>query len=172
MPVLLEGAYFLSILSFLGGLKYLSKPKKAKLGNVIAGIGMILAVCISFISEIYEYRNSTNISIITITLIAGTLVGKVLSKKIKMTQMPQLVSLFNATGGACAVLLVIVEANQVYNFSFLQSLSLIFGAITGAVATPVTAFNKDITTGMSAPPIGETKNTPKANAKMDIATTN
>ena len=48
--------------------------------------------------------------------------------------MPQLVSLFNATGGACAVLLVIVEANQVYNFSFLQSLSLIFGAITGAVA--------------------------------------
>jgi NAD(P) transhydrogenase subunit beta len=134
MTLILEGGYFLSILSFLGGLKYLSKPKKAKLGNSLAAIGMILALVVTVLSSVFGALPMTNLIIILGALIAGTVLGKYMSKKVEMTAMPQLVSLFNATGGACAFLLGVVESNQGASFAKWQILVLLLGVITGAIA--------------------------------------
>ena len=134
MIAILEGTYFLSILSFLGGLKFLSHPKKAKLGNTIAAIGMIAAMIISIIAYQLEGGIGINFFLISLMLLSGSLLGKYMSKKVEMTDMPQLVSFFNATGGACAFLLGIVEANQINSFSAFEKVILLIGTTTGAIA--------------------------------------
>jgi NAD(P) transhydrogenase subunit beta len=135
MKLLIETAYFLSIISFLVGLKLLSKPKKAKLGNLLAAMGMVLALIITIYSTINKELPVINFLIIIGAILAGTFLGKYMSKKIEMTEMPQLVSLFNATGGACAFLLGIVESNQSILFKRWEILVLLLGVLTGAIAT-------------------------------------
>lgn len=135
MIAFLEGSYFVSILSFLLGLKYLGKPKKAKLGNSLAAIGMTLAVVVTIITSITGALPTTNLIIILGTLLFGTILGKYMAKKVEMTAMPQLVSIFNATGGACAFLLGIMESGMGTPLESWQKTVLILGVITGAIAT-------------------------------------
>lgn len=136
MQAIIEIGYLLATLSFLGGLKFMSSPKNAKTGNLIAASGMTLAVVITFISAVTETVPYTNLIILFLAIAVGTVVGKRLSDKVEMTGMPQLVSLFNATGGGCAMLLGLVEANQMDAATAIlgNKILLISGLITGAVA--------------------------------------
>ena len=136
MQAIIEIGYLLATLSFLGGLKFMSSPKNAKTGNLIAASGMALAVVITFISAVTETVPYTNLIILFLAIAVGTVVGKRLSDKVEMTGMPQLVSLFNATGGGCAMLLGLVEANQMDAATAIlgNKILLISGLITGAVA--------------------------------------
>lgn len=97
---------------------------------------MALAVVITFISAVTETVPYTNLIILFLAIAVGTVVGKRLSDKVEMTGMPQLVSLFNATGGGCAMLLGLVEANQMDAATAIlgNKILLISGLITGAVA--------------------------------------
>ncbi len=112
MTTILDISYFIAILSFIIGLKYLSFPKKAKLGNLIAGVGMTLAIVLTILTSFYQQAMNTNLVLILIAVILGTIIGQVMAKKAEMTRMPQLVSFFNAMGGGCALLLGIIEAQQ------------------------------------------------------------
>ncbi len=114
----------------------MSSPKKAKTGNLIAAMGMVLAVVITFFTPIGQSIPNTNLIIMLVAIAAGTIVGKRYSDKVQMTGMPQLVSLFNATGGGCAMLLGLVEANPMYPRSadLTMQILLIAGLITGAIA--------------------------------------
>lgn len=134
MSVFLEGTYFVSILSFLTGLKFLSNPRRAKLGNLIAAIGMIGAIAVCIISIQSDSLSVTNYVLVTSMIILGTVIGRSLSNKVEMTEMPQLVSFFNATGGACAFLLGIAEANQLNYFTSTEKTILLVGSVTGAMA--------------------------------------
>lgn len=112
MPLIVELGYLLATLSFIGGLKFLSSPKLAKNGNILAAAGMMLAVALTLYAAISQQLPTTNLLVILIALVVGTLLGKLMSDKVEMTGMPQLVSLFNAMGGGCAMLLGIIEAHQ------------------------------------------------------------
>ena len=136
MSAIVEIGYLLSTLSFLGGLKFMSSPKRAKTGNIIAASGMILALLLTLYGAYSQSLPSINVILIAATLIVGSLIGKRLSNKVEMTQMPQLVSLFNATGGGCAMLLGIVEGHRllISDNDIPLQLLLIIGLFTGAVA--------------------------------------
>lgn len=136
MEVIIEVGYLLATISFILGLKFMSSPEKAKTGNLIAAIGMVLAVVLTFTAGITETFPYTNLVIILVAIVIGTLVGKRLSDKVEMTGMPQLVSLFNATGGGCAMLLGLIEANpmQPQESDLTLQILLIAGLITGAIA--------------------------------------
>src|SRR5690554_2412855 len=136
MEVIIEVGYLLATISFILGLKFMSSPEKAKTGNLIAAIGMVLAVVLTFTAGITETVPYTNLVIILVAIVIGTLVGKRLSDKVEMTGMPQLVSLFNATGGGCAMLLGLIEANpmQPQESDLTLQILLIAGLITGAIA--------------------------------------
>ena len=136
MNAVIEVGYLVATVSFLGGLKFMSSPKSAKTGNIIAAIGMVLAVGLTFLAAITATIPYTNLFIMVLAIAVGTLMGKRLSDKVEMTGMPQLVSLFNATGGGCAMLLGLVEANQMDSATTIlgNQVLLIAGLVTGAIA--------------------------------------
>lgn len=112
MTILLEVSYFLAMISFIVGLKFLSSPQRAKLGNIIAGAGMTLAIVATVIHAFYGGPVTINLILIIVAILLGTVLGKRMSDKAEMTKMPQLVSYFNAMGGGCALLLGIIEGQQ------------------------------------------------------------
>lgn len=136
MEIIIKVGYLIAAVSFILGLKYMSSPKKAKTGNLIAALGMILAVVLTFFTPIAHSIPTTNLVIMLVAIAAGTIVGKRYSDKVQMTGMPQLVSLFNATGGGCAMLLGLVEANPMEPRPEILSMQilLIAGLLTGAIA--------------------------------------
>jgi NAD(P) transhydrogenase subunit beta len=136
MYAIIEIGYLVATLSFLGGLKFMSSPKNAKTGNLIAAMGMVLAVVLTFVAAITATVPYTNLIIMLLAIAVGTVIGRRLSSKVEMTGMPQLVSLFNATGGGCAMLLGLMEANQMDPVTTIlgNKILLIAGLITGAIA--------------------------------------
>lgn len=102
------------MISFIVGLKFLSSPQYARLGNIIAGSGMTLAIIVTVIHAFFGGPVTINLILIIVAILAGTILGKRMSDKAEMTKMPQLVSYFNAMGGGCALLLGIIEGQQLY----------------------------------------------------------
>ena len=87
----------------------LSHPETARKGNLIAAAGMGIAI----LGTIFLYEEQgiklANYTWIFAALIVGTVFGTLAAKRVKMTAMPEMVSLFNGMGGACAALISIVE---------------------------------------------------------------
>jgi NAD(P) transhydrogenase subunit beta len=103
-------SYLLGSISFIVGLKMLSHPDTARKGNLYAAVGMTIAI----MATIFLYTDETgkhlgNYLWIFGGLIIGTVIGTMMAKKVQMTAMPQMVSLFNGMGGACAAIISIVE---------------------------------------------------------------
>lgn len=110
--MLLELIYLLASLSFIVGLKMLSHPETARNGNRIAAIGMGLAIVGTLFLPAAtggETPSLFKLSLIIGTIGLGLIAGWQAAVKVKMTAMPELVSLFNGMGGACAALIGLVE---------------------------------------------------------------
>jgi len=131
---ILEFSYLLAAVLFVYGLKLLSHPETAKRGNLWAAGGMILAM----VTTLFLHQDETgsriqwmNGVVILITIGVGGAIGLLISKKVKMTSMPELVSFFNATGGAASALVGLLEFGNPVNESLLVTL---LGLIIGSVA--------------------------------------
>jgi NAD(P) transhydrogenase subunit beta len=98
---ILQIIYLIGSVTFILGLKYLGNPSTARKGNLIAAFGMGLAI----FGTIFLYTDSNgehlgNLGFIFGALLVGTVVGWLAAKKVQMTAMPEMVSLFNGMGGA------------------------------------------------------------------------
>ncbi len=133
--IILNYTYLISIVLFIIGLKKLSHPDTAKNGNLIAASGMGLAILASLIYPI-EGANNNYIWII-IAMIIGGGIGFVVAKKVKMTAMPEMVSLFNGLGGASTMLISFVEF---YNYPIAESplngqmITTVFALFVGSIS--------------------------------------
>ena len=88
--------YIIAAVTFIMGLKMMSNPASARKGNMIAGVGMVAAI----LGTIFLYRNPDggllqNHIWIFAAIAVGTIIGVMAAKKVKMTAMPEMVSLFN-----------------------------------------------------------------------------
>lgn len=145
---LLQVIYLIASLTFMIGLKMLSKPESARKGNLVAAFGMTIAIFATIF--LYEGIKTSNYLWIFGGLIVGTIIGTLMAKKVKMTGMPQMVSFFNGMGGACAALISLVEFNHLTETTDFTSappvkLSIIFlGLIIGSIsfAGSMIAFGK------------------------------
>ncbi|VAX36393.1 NAD(P) transhydrogenase subunit beta [hydrothermal vent metagenome] len=93
----IEFLFLISAILFILGLKGLTKPKTAVRGNLLGGVAMLVAVIATLLSADF------NTSLIVIGILVGVIVGVVMAVRIQMTDMPQLVALFNGFGGAASV---------------------------------------------------------------------
>ncbi|MBK8624329.1 MAG: NAD(P)(+) transhydrogenase (Re/Si-specific) subunit beta [Saprospiraceae bacterium] len=106
---LLSLSYLIGSVSFIIGLKMLSHPDTARKGNLYAAVGMTLAILATIFLYTKDGVGLGNHLWIFGGLIIGSIVGTMAAKKVQMTAMPQMVSLFNGMGGACAAIISIVE---------------------------------------------------------------
>ncbi len=109
----LEICYLIASICYIVGLKMMAGPKTARNGNLLAAGGMTLAIFATIFLYQYEIDNESNNlgNYIWVFggIIVGTIAGWLAAKKVQMTAMPQMVSLFNGMGGACAALIALVE---------------------------------------------------------------
>ncbi len=132
--IILEFSYLLAAIMFVVGLKFLSHPETARKGNLWAAAGMLLAMITTLILHRDVDGNkiaAANAIVIIVAIIFGSIIGAVVARKIKMTAMPQLVSFFNATGGAASALVALMEYSNPDNSSALVTL---LGLIIGSIA--------------------------------------
>lgn len=114
MEHILVVIYLIASVTFMLGLKMLSKPDSARQGNRIAAIGMGLAIFATIFLFNDENGNRLgNLLWIFLALIVGTIIGYYMAKKVQMTAMPQMVSFFNGMGGACAALISVIEYQHI-----------------------------------------------------------
>jgi NAD(P) transhydrogenase subunit beta len=105
---LLEICYLIASLTFVIGLKMMGNPKTARKGNLIGAAGMTVAI----LGTIFFHDGAVPFiiyALIGLSILIGTLAGWVTARKVAMTKMPELVSLFNGMGGACAALISLIE---------------------------------------------------------------
>ncbi|MBU9935998.1 MAG: NAD(P)(+) transhydrogenase (Re/Si-specific) subunit beta, partial [Ferruginibacter sp.] len=111
---LLTICYLIASVTFILGLKMLSNPASARKGNLVAAAGMTIAI----IGTIFLYESGGqrlhNYGWIFGGLLVGGIIGTLAAKKVKMTAMPEMVSLFNGMGGACAALISAAEFYHIY----------------------------------------------------------
>ncbi|MFW6290138.1 MAG: NAD(P)(+) transhydrogenase (Re/Si-specific) subunit beta, partial [Mariniphaga sp.] len=134
---LLELSYLVAALLFVVGLKMLSHPESARRGNLWAFGGMALAMLTTLLLHRDADGNNislTNIWIILAAIGVGAAVGWMIARKVKMTAMPQLVSLYNATGGAASALVALLEYPKALAGDVGSILVTVLGLIIGAVA--------------------------------------
>ncbi|WP_299579804.1 NAD(P)(+) transhydrogenase (Re/Si-specific) subunit beta [uncultured Sunxiuqinia sp.] len=134
---LLELSYLVAALLFVLGLKLLSHPETARRGNFYAGGGMVLAMLTTLL--LHKNANGSgiqpaNVWIILAAIGVGSTVGWIIARKIKMTAMPQLVSFYNATGGAASALVALLEFPNADMSNWGSVLVTLLGLIIGSVA--------------------------------------
>ncbi|MBA7526361.1 NAD(P) transhydrogenase subunit beta [subsurface metagenome] len=132
--IILDFSYLVAAILFVIGLKLLSKPESAKRGNLYAAAGMVLAMITTLILHKDAEGNNialTNVIVIVAVITVGTVIGAVVARRIKMTAMPQLVSFYNATGGAASALVALMEYSNPDNTSILVTL---LGLVIGSIA--------------------------------------
>jgi H+-translocating NAD(P) transhydrogenase subunit beta len=127
--------YLIGSVTFILGLKMLSHPDTARKGNLVAAAGMTIAI----IGTIFLYRNENmeklgNYLWIFAGLAVGGVLGTVSAKRVQMTAMPEMVSLFNGMGGACAMLISIVEYHHNPNASGGMLLIIVLGMVIGTIS--------------------------------------
>lgn len=114
--------YLISIILFIVGLKRLSSPDTARNGNLVAAAGMGIAIIISIFYPLNGGEN--NYAWVAGGMLVGSIIGYTAARRVKMTAMPEMVSLFNGLGGACAMMISLVEF---YNYP--AGTSLLNGAV-------------------------------------------
>jgi len=123
---LVDVAYLVTAICFIFGLRYLSSPKTARLGNRISAVGMLIAVVATLAQGIVNWW------VIGSALAVGAAIGIVSAQRVKMTAMPQMVAIFNGAGGGAAALVAAGELLKVYDVSVTSMLSAVIGAISFA----------------------------------------
>ena len=129
LPLYVQGAWFFGALLFIVGLKGMSSPVSARKGIVWAGYGMLVAIAGTFmIPDLH------NIALIGAALLLGGAAAWISGKKVQMTDMPQMVAIYNGMGGGAAAAIAAIEFVRGDVHSTTVTLLAVIGALIGAVS--------------------------------------
>lgn len=135
MKGLLEICYLIGSVTFVVGLKMMGNAKTARKGNLIGAFGMTIAILgtIFLFDSAHTSRTAVKIGTIFLAIAIGTAIGWWRAKSVEMTKMPELVSMFNGMGGACAALIGLTEFH--HNLGNPAALSFIVaGMVIGTIS--------------------------------------
>ncbi|KAB2969433.1 NAD(P)(+) transhydrogenase (Re/Si-specific) subunit beta [Zoogloea sp.] len=129
LPAFVQGAWFAGALFFIFGLKGMSSPASARRGIIVAGYGMLTAIAGTFLIPGLQ-----NIGLIAIALGLGSAVAWLSGARVKMTDMPQMVAIYNGMGGGAAAAIAAVEFVKGDTHDLATTALAVLGALIGAVS--------------------------------------
>jgi H+-translocating NAD(P) transhydrogenase subunit beta len=133
-PDFIRVLYIVAFGCFIFGLRLLNHPRTARRGNLIAAVGMAIAVVATLLDDVVgDYL------LIAVGIAIGTAVGIPAARSVKMTAMPQMVALFNGVGGGAVALISFVEYREALehtggNPEIEQLIPILFAAIVGSIS--------------------------------------
>lgn len=136
-------AYLVSATLFYLGLRRLSSPATARSGNLLASVGMLIAVVVTLLD-----RQVLNYQMIVVGIILGSAIGAFLARRIQLTAMPQLVAAFNGVGGGASAIIAASEflrlSYKADSLSIATTSTVMLGTLIGLVtfAGSLVAFGK------------------------------
>ena len=129
---LVKVAYAIAAIFFVFGLKMLSSPRTARKGNFVAAVGMLIAVVVTLVSQ-----TGMDLGVIIAGLVVGGAIGLIAAKRVPMTGMPEMVALFNGSGGLASAAVAAAEYWKVTNYGehlldarITIALTLLIGMVT------------------------------------------
>ena len=125
--------YLIAASLFIVGLKFLGSPATARKGNVLASVGMLLAIVVTLLDqEIVDYTT------IFVGILIGSAAGAIAAQKVEMTSMPQMVGLLNGFGGAASALVAIGEYWRLSHAGLEVPMNVLVTAVLGVLIGGVT----------------------------------
>ncbi|HVO45178.1 MAG TPA: NAD(P)(+) transhydrogenase (Re/Si-specific) subunit beta [Steroidobacteraceae bacterium] len=126
---LIQASYLVTAALFILGLKRMSSPVTARSGILWAGAGMLVATLVSFL-----YPGMTNYELILAAIVVGGGLAWWSGKRVAMTDMPQMIALYNGMGGGAAAAIAAVELYRGETQGYATSSLAVIGGIIGAVS--------------------------------------
>ncbi|MDH5388361.1 MAG: NAD(P)(+) transhydrogenase (Re/Si-specific) subunit beta, partial [Gammaproteobacteria bacterium] len=138
MDMLINVIYLVSAAVFIIGLKQMSSPVTARQGIVWAGVAMVIATLVTFGDDAVYSHGSINVILIVVAIIGGSIIAYITAKRVEMTDMPQMIAIYNGMGGGAAAAIAAVELVKVAAGGEAPSTTVLvlatLGAIIGAVS--------------------------------------
>jgi NAD(P) transhydrogenase subunit beta len=125
----IQASYFITAVLFIMGLKRMSSPVTARSGILWAGAGMAVATLVTFL-----YPGMSNYALILPAMLVGAALAWWSGKRVAMTDMPQMIALYNGMGGGAAAAIAAVELYRGEAQGFVTSALAVLGGIIGAVS--------------------------------------
>ncbi|HQR04755.1 MAG: NAD(P)(+) transhydrogenase (Re/Si-specific) subunit beta [Proteobacteria bacterium] len=129
MELLIQASYFVVAILFILGLKAMASPVTAKKGIVWAGVGMVLATLITFATP-----GMGNYMLMIGAIVLGGGLAWYLGKVVKMTDMPQMVAIYNGMGGGAAAAIAALEFARGETHDPVTTSLAVLGSLIGSVA--------------------------------------
>jgi NAD(P) transhydrogenase subunit beta len=134
-PTWVRLAELLAAVLFILALKGLSSPKTARRGNLLGAAGAAVATAVVFFyGQEYYGGPVKHLPQILIAIAIGSIIGWVAARRVQMTQMPQMVALFNGVGGGAAAVISVIEFLSVESESIPILTATIFTVVVGSVS--------------------------------------
>ena len=139
MSLIIDAVYFFTAAVFIIGLKQMSSPVTAHRGIVWAGIAMVVASLATFgAPQISLDVGSINLQLMLLAIIVGSAVAYISAKRVAMTDMPQMIAMYNGMGGGAAAAIAAVELVKLSAGAESHGLTIqvlaVLGAVIGAIS--------------------------------------
>jgi NAD(P) transhydrogenase subunit beta len=127
--LLIQVSYLLTAFLFIMGLKRMSSPKSARSGIVWAGAGMVVATLVTFL-----YPGLTNYPLIIVAIAVGSAIAWISARRVAMTDIPQMIALYNGMGGGAAAAIAAVELYRGEPLGVVVASLAVIGGLIGAIS--------------------------------------
>ena len=129
LELLIQASYFVAAVLFIVGLKRMSSPVTARDGMVWAGLGMVVATLITFF-----WPKMANFGLIMLAMFIGGIAALISGKKVSMSNMPQMIALYNGMGGGAAAAIAAVVLFEFGDHGTTTLTLAVLGGLIGAVS--------------------------------------
>ena len=126
---LIQVSYLFTAFLFIMGLKRMSSPVTARSGIVWAGAGMVVATLVTFL-----YPGLSNYPLIMVAIAIGSAIAWISARRVAMTDIPQMIALYNGMGGGAAAAIAAVELYRGEPMGMVVASLAVIGGIIGAVS--------------------------------------
>ena len=129
IEALIQMSYLITAFLFIMGLKRMSSPVTARSGIVWAGAGMVVATVVTFL-----YPGLTNYPLIIVAIAVGSAIAWFSARRVAMTDIPQMIALYNGMGGGAAAAIAAVKLYRGEHLPVMIGTLAVIGGLIGAVS--------------------------------------